>query len=434
MQSLIHQLHGALGGNPGLLIGYCLLALLTLHAAALCFGALRRLYAEREERALARERLQLDIKAAKARHQELEQACLLWNGYRKFQVVKKISECHEVESFYLAPHDGRPLPPFKPGQYLTFQLNLPGEAKPIIRCYSLSDSPTHPDYYRVTIKKAGPPPDVADAKPGRASYHFCERIQVGDILDVKAPGGHFYLDMADAKPVVLISGGVGITPMLSMLNAIVESGSKRETWFFFGARNRIDHIQKKHLERIAAKHDNVHLNICYSKPGKEDAVGRDYQHAERVSAELFKKLLPSNNYDYFLCGPGAFMKSITDGLTAWGVPDANVHYEAFGPATVKKSAPAVSSSETAMLSKIEVTFGRSGKKHHWNPAASSLLDFAEEKGVKIEAGCRAGSCGTCLVAIKSGDVEYLASQGATPEAGSCLTCICKPKSNLVIDA
>lgn len=434
MQSLIHQLHSALGGHAGLFIGCALLAILLVHAAILCFGTLRRSYAEREQRALARERLKLEIKTAKLQHHELEQSKLLWNGYRKFQVAKKIRECADVESFYLAPHDGRPLPPFKPGQYITFQLNLPGEAKPVIRCYSLSDSPTHPDYYRVTIKKALPPPDALEAKPGKASCYFCDSVKVGDILDVKAPGGHFFLDMAEEKPVVLISGGVGITPMVSMLNAIVETGQKREVWFFFGARNRSEHILKEHLEKVAAANPNVQLHVCYSKPGKEDVLGRDYQHEGRVSVELFKQLLPSNNYNYFLCGPGAFMKSITDGLTAWGVPDASVHYEAFGPATVKKAAPAVDESATAMLSKIQVTFGRSGKIHHWNPACGSLLDFAEEKGVKIDAGCRAGNCGTCLVAIKAGDVEYLAAQGATAEAGSCLTCICKPKSNIVLDA
>jgi len=434
MQPLIHQLQSALGGNPGLGIGYLLLALLVLHAAALCLETLRRIYAEREQRSLARERLQLEIKVAKLKYHELEQTKLVWNGYRKFQVAKKIRECTDVESFYLAPHDGRPLPPFKPGQYLTFQLNLPGEGKPVIRCYSLSDGPTHPDYYRVTIKKALPPPGVPEAKPGRASCYFCDRVQVGDILDVKAPGGHFFLDLVEEKPVVLISGGVGITPMVSMLNAIVEAGQKREVWFFFGARNRSDHILKDHLEKVAAAHGNVQLHVCYSKPGKEDVKGRDYQHEGRVSVDLFKQLLPANNYDYFICGPGAFMKSITDGLAAWGVPESNVHYEAFGPATVQKSAPVASASETAQLSKIQVTFGRSGKTHHWNPACGSLLDFAEEKGVKIDAGCRAGNCGTCLVAIKSGDVENLAAQGATAEAGSCLTCICKPKSNLVLDA
>lgn len=422
-----------LGGNAGLFLGYLLLGLLALYAASLCFGTFRRLAFEREQQSLARQRLKAEIQVAKARSAEVEQIKLVWNGYRKFQVVKKVCECDDVNSFYLAPHDGRPLPQFKPGQYVTFQLNLPGQSKPVIRCYSLSDCP-RPDLYRVTIKKALPPTDCPEAKCGIVSSYFCDTVKTGDILDVKAPSGHFFLDMSEEKPVVLISGGVGVTPMVSMLNAIIESGQKREVWFFFGARNRREHILKEHLEKMAGGHENVRMHVCYSKPGKDDVKDKDFHHEGRVTVDLFKQLLPSNNYDYFLCGPGAFMKSITDGLAEWGVPDANVHFEAFGPASVKKAAALPSVSDTMMLSKITVTFGKTNKTHHWDPSISSLLEFAEARGIKIDAGCRAGNCGTCLVAIKSGEVEYLTSQGASAETGSCLTCICKPKSNLVLDA
>jgi hypothetical protein len=434
MQTIIEQVRTMLGGSIGLAVGCVLLGLLTLQLVSLLYGTVRRNHFEQERRRLERERLRLQVKAAKAQLQEVEQTKLYWNGYRKFRVAKKVRECEDVASFYLAPHDGRPLPPFKPGQYITFQLNISGQSKPVIRCYSLSDAPHHADYYRVTIKKALPPREVGEAKPGIASCYFCESVKEGDILDVKAPGGHFYLDMSDAKPVVLISGGVGITPMLSMLNAIVASGSKREVWFFFGARNRAEHIQKEYLEKVAAQNDNVQLHVCYSQAEPNDAQGRDYQHGCRVSVDLLKQLLPSNNYQYFICGPGPMMKSITDGLAAWGVPDKSVHFEAFGPATVKKAAPVPTATETAFLSRLQVTFSRSAKTLHWNPATASLLDFAEEHGVRIDAGCRAGNCGTCLVAIKSGDVQYLTEHGAAAEEGSCLTCICKPRSNLVLDA
>jgi ferredoxin-NADP reductase len=413
--------------------GYALLGIMALYGLALLGGTFRRFYFERGQRALAREALRQEIKAATLRCHETEQIKLIWNGWRKFEVVKKVKECEDVASFYLAPHDKRPLPPFKPGQYITFQINLPGQSKPVIRCYSLSDS-HRPDYYRVTIKKALPPPDVPDGKPGLVSSYFYDAVREGDILDVKAPGGHFFLDLAEPRPVVLISGGVGITPMIAMLNAIIDSGARTEAWFFFGARSSEDHLFKDHLQQAAAGNDNLHLHVCYSRPRETDVLGRDYHHSGRVTADLFKQLLPSSNYDYFLCGPGPFMNSISEGLTAWGVPGKYIHYEAFGPATVKKTAPPSSASETALLSKLKVTFGRIGKTVHWNPAAASLLDFAELNGVKIDAGCRAGNCGTCLVAIKSGSVDYLAPTGASAEQGSCLTCICKPKTDLVLDA
>lgn len=434
MQPIIDRIQSAIADNIGLAFGFLIISVLAGHALLVLLGSIRRAFADREQQRLSRQRLQLQVKAAMAQCREAEQIKLLWNGYRKFRVAKKILECHDVYSFYLSPHDGKPLPEFKPGQYLTFALDVPGRDKALIRCYSLSDGPLHPEYYRVTIKRALPPPDIAGATPGIASSFFCDGLREGDILNVKAPSGNFFLDMSKPTPAVLISGGVGITPMLSMANAILETGDKRDVWFFFGARNRIEHIQKEHLERLAAEHDNFHLHVCYSKPGPEDEQGRDYQHAERVSVDLFKKLLPSNNFEYFICGPGAFMKSIVDGLEAWGVPDDKVHFEAFGPATVKKAAPKPTASETVMLSKLEINFARSGKTAAWKPNFGSLLELADELGIKIDSGCRAGNCGTCLVAIKSGAVDYLSGHGAEAEAGSCLTCICKPRTNLVLDA
>ena len=311
---------------------------------------------------------------------------------------------------------------------------MPGRDKPLIRCYSLSDGPHQKDYYRITIKKEKAPPDRPDLLPGAASSFFCDTVKEGDILNVKEPSGHFFLDLAKKNPVVLIAGGVGITPMLSMANAIVAAGSNREAWFFLGVRNRREHIHKAELERLAAQNENIHLHVCYSKPGPDEVKGRDYQHEGRVTVELFKELLPSNNFEFYLCGPGAFMKSITDGLETWGVPDLAVHFEAFGPATVKKKAIAPSAEETVHLAKIKVTFSRSGKTVRWEPFAGNLLEFARGEGVKIDSGCCAGSCGTCLVAIKSGQVTYLKPPDAEPEAGACLTCICQPKNDLVLDA
>ncbi len=433
MQSIFAKLQVVLQGNLMLIIGYLLLAMLLFQGFLTLYLTLRRIYFEREHQTLSRQRLQWLVKTAASQYREVEQTRLLWNGYRKFQVTKKITECHGVSSFYLAPHDGKPLPPYKPGQYVTFQLNIPGVSKPVVRCYSLSDSPHRSDYYRVTIKKEPAPPDRPELPPGIASAYFCDKVKEGDILDVKAPGGSFFLDLGKEVPVVLVSGGVGVTPMLSMAHAIAAGGSRREVWFFFGARNSREHIHKDEMLRLAAEHENIRVHVCYSRPEAADKKGIDYHHEGRVSVELFKELLPSNNYEFFLCGNGAFMKSISEGLEAWGVPDKNVFFEAFGPATVKKKT-AVAPAETIGAAGIEVTFSRSGKKYQWSPASGSLLDFAVEQGIKIDSGCRAGSCGSCLVAIKSGDVDYLSEPGEKPETGSCLTCICKPRGNLVLDA
>jgi ferredoxin-NADP reductase len=432
--TLIDSLRQASGGSLSFAVGFALLAGLLAWLALEIFRSLLRVAGERNQQRVTLENLRAQLAETRLRCREAEQAQSGWNGIRKFAVVKKVSECEDINAFYLKPHDGRPLPAFKPGQYLTFQLDLPGRDKPLIRCYSLSDSPHQKDYYRVTIKKEKAPPDKPGVPAGAGSSFFADLVQEGDILNVKAPTGHFFLDMTQSNPVVLIAGGVGITPMLCMANAIAASGSKREAWFFFGVRNQREHIHKAELEKLAAENDNIHLHVCYSKPGEQDVQGRDYHHEGRVGIELLKELLPSNNFEYYLCGNGAFMKSITDGLEAWGVPDKDVHFEAFGPATVKKKTVAPTVAETTHLAKINVTFGRSGNTVRWEPAAENILEFARAQGVKIDSGCCAGSCGSCAVAIKSGEVDYLKQPDATPEAGTCLTCVCRPKNDLVLDA
>jgi ferredoxin-NADP reductase len=434
MQSLTDTLHTLVGGRFGLTVGLLLAAALLIQVLVEIGRALLRLYSERAQLRVTLAKLRLQVQETKLRCQEVEQTRLVWNGYRKFSVAKKARECEDVWAFYLKPHDGKPLPPFKPGQYLTFQLDIPKRDKPLIRCYSISDGPHHADYYRVTIKKEKAPPDKPDLPPGAASSFFCDALKEGDILSVKAPTGHFFLDMTKNNPIVLIAGGVGVTPMLSMAQAIAASGSKRETWFFFGVRNTQEHIHKAELEKLAAEHENIQLHVCYSRPGANEVKGRDYQHAGRVSIELLKELLPSNNFEYYLCGNGTFMKSITDGLEAWGVPEKDVYFEAFGPATVKKKAAQPTPTETVFLSRLNVTFSRSGKTVPWEPYAGNLLDFARSQGVRIDSGCCAGSCGSCLVAIKSGSVDYLKPPDAEPEQGACLTCICRPKADLILDA
>jgi ferredoxin-NADP reductase len=430
--TLIDSLRQAGGGSLSFVVGFALLAALLAWLAVEICRSLLRLAGERRLQHATLEKLRAQLAETRLRCREAEQAQAGWNGIRKFAVAKKVAQCEDVHSFYLKPHDGRPLPAFKPGQYLTFQLDLPGRDKPLIRCYSLSDSPK--DYYRVTIKKEKAPPDKPGVPPGAGSSFFNDVVQEGDILNVKAPTGHFSLDMTRTNPVVLLAGGVGITPMLCMANAIAAGGSKREAYFFFGVRNRREHIHKAELEKLAAENENIHLHVCYSQPGEQDVKGENYHHEGRVDIGLLKQLLPSNNFEYYLCGSGAFMKSLTDGLEAWGVPDKDVYFEAFGPASVKKKAAAPTAAETSHLAKINVTFARSGNTVRWEPAAENILEFARAQGVKIDSGCCAGSCGSCAVAIKSGEVDYLKKPDATPEAGTCLTCVCRPKNDLVLDA
>lgn len=383
------------------------------------------------ERRILTERLD---QVTDARRYERERTELSWSGLRKFEIVRKVPEGADVCSIYLRPHDRKPLPSFLPGQYLTFQLNIPGQQKSVIRCYSLSCGPRSPDYYRVSIKRVAKSGPASDAPPGLVSSFFHDRLKEGAIVDVKAPQGHFTLDPNGGGPVVLIGGGIGLTPVLSMLEGIAGAGSTRETWFFFGVRNSGDHIMRERLTEVARVYPNIRMQICYSDPDSGEAPdGVRFHQAERVSVELLKKLLPSNNYDFYICGPPPMMQQVVGDLKAWGVDDSRVHFEAFGPATVKK-APAAESAAGPAAGAIEVTFAKSGKTGAWTAATGSILDLADSCGVTIDSGCRAGNCGTCVTALKQGEISYINPPGSPPMEGSCLACIAVPKSALVLDA
>ena len=413
-------------------IGIVIVGAVFIQSVFLIVSSFRRLAVEREQRRVSLDslRYRTEIVLAESRH-EVTRAELSWSGFRKFRVQRKEREVLGVHSFYLYPHDGKQLPPFLPGQYLTFQLRHPDEPKPLIRCYSLSDGPQRFEYYRVTIKKIPPPPDKPDAPPGRSSSLFNDHVEEGDILGVKAPSGHFVLDTASELPIVLIGGGIGITPVFSMLSALTGWEMRREIWFFQGVRNGAEHVMKDELNALNQANEHLHLHVCYSDPGEAEIEGEDYHHKGHVSVDLMKELLPSNNYAFYICGPPPMMESLTSGLKEWGVPDTDIHFEAFGPATVKKT-----KAETPVgdAPTVEVVFDRSGKTIQWDPSADSLLTFAEDNGIVIESGCRAGNCGTCTTAIKSGEVTYVADPGSPPEDGSCLTCVSVPKTPLTLDA
>ena len=411
----------------------------------------------RAEKALWDQRVET-AQQSKVQQQQAEQS---WTGYRKFEVRRKVRETENIASYYLTPHDRKPLPLFQPGQYLTFRLNIPGQRKPVIRCYSLSDSPK-PEFYRVTIKYCSPPEEEPNAKPGLASNYFHNVLKEGDILDVSAPAGNFHLDTLNDRPVVLIAGGVGITPLLSMLNSIIARGSRREIWLFYGVNNAAEVIMREHLQKLARDNHHFRLRLCYGNPtwrdvvimrehlrqmAKEDdnpgprlsygqhaahdTVDKNFHRIGRVTIELLRTELPSSNYQFYICGPTAMMKDLVAGLMAWGVPEGDIFYEAFHPGNVK---PKTDNSAQSSSSDIEVTFSKSGKTLKWDTQASSLLEFADYNAIPMEVGCRAGNCGTCLVAILSGEVTYASEPEQMPEAGSCLACIAVPKTNLTLDA
>lgn len=366
---------------------------------------------------------------------------LAWGGFKDFIVQRRIMEdkAESICSFYLTPADGQYLPTFKPGQFLTFKLQIEdpatGKANNIVRCYSLSDSP-QPDYYRVSIKRVPPPADKPEIPPGCSSNYFHDHVQEGMHLSVKAPSGHFYLMEAEPIPIVLVGGGIGVTPMLSMVNTLLTSGSSREIWLFYGVRNGSDHAMKQHLQALQKAHDNFHLHICYSRSNEQDIEGSDYQHQGHVDIRLLRLTLQLKRHQFYVCGPRAMMENLVPALEVWGVATDDIYYESFGPATLpkhQKQKPQTDKPEGVQQA-ITVTFSRSGKSVVWKPDAESLLELAEDNDIDVDSGCRAGSCGSCQTTLESGEVDYSQDPDAEVEAGHCLLCISKPKSDLTLTA
>lgn len=420
--------------------GTILLVLVAGQLALFGYSSFRQMRGAERQRRLEQELLARQIEAANVLRRRREEMHLHWNGCRKFTVERIVDEAERVRSFYLTPHDRKPLPAFKAGQYLTFRLDLPDEEKPVVRCYSLSDS-YRPQYYRVTIKQVLSPPQVPDAPPGKVSTFFHRDVRPGDILDVQAPRGQFTLDLDERRPAVLIAGGVGITPLFCMAKSVAEAGSDREVLLLYGVRHGGEHALKAELQELNEAHENIHVFTWYSHPRDEDQPERDFRSEGHVTIEALKDLLETNNCQFYLCGPPPMMSALIDGLKGWGVPKRDILTEAFGAPTVKKAmakpeAAAGKPAAAALSEKTQcrVTFGRSGKTLTWDGSCQSLLDFAEQHGISIESGCRAGNCATCLVAVKAGRVHYVTEHGAEPEEGSCLTCIAVPEEDLTLDA
>lgn len=387
----------------------------------------RNLRFEEKLQTLQLNRLTDEIKAAKARFtREQNQTGISWNGTRKFKILQKVVEAKGICSFYLIPHDKRPLPPFLPGQYVTLSLRINDQRALVTRCYSLSDTPFNLDHYRITIKQV--PATFAKSSGGVSSF-FHDHLKAGDIVDVKAPTGNFVLNLEQHSGLVLIAGGIGITPLLSMLLSLIHLQSKREVWFFYSVANSNEHIMKPMLAEIQRTHENIHMQICYTQPLTTDIAGRDYHYHQRITIDLLQQLLPSNNYEFLICGPCALVESTIAGLKAWDVPEEKYSFEAFGQDTARNS---LKTNTTDAHFKVQFT--RSHKTLTWSYESGSLLDMAHADNIPLDSGCRAGHCGACLIAVKAGDVDYLSVPSETPEVGSCLACLAIPKTDLVIDA
>ena len=326
------------------------------------------------------------------------------NSYISYEIFDIRRESDAISSFYLRRADGKALTRPEPGQFLPIRLTIPGQDAPVTRTYTLSNAP-NADHYRLSVKR--------EDGGALVSTYLHTQEKPGFRLEAMAPRGKFILDRSSDRPVVLLSAGVGITPMIAMANSIIDegrrTGSFRRSYFIHGTRNSRVHAFGGHIRTLAAEHESLSAHIRYSQPGEGDELGITHDSVGHIDIALLKDLLPFDDYDFYLCGPRAFMQRLYDDLRELGVRDARIHYESFGPATVLKHdvPPAPSAPEdSSVTAPVTIRFARSAVEAEWSPDKGTLLDLAEDAGLTPPYSCRSGVCGTCATRLISGTVDY----------------------------
>lgn len=365
-------------------------------------------------------------------------------GFRPLKVIDKVRESSIITSFHLEPAEPGGWRAFEAGQFLVFRFPADNERGHVLRTYSVSCAPGHPGRYRISVKREAAP--RAGVPDGLGSCHLHDRVEVGDILMADGPRGDFYLDRKSSRPVVLLSGGVGLTPMVSMLHALVEQSDRRAV-FVHACDNGEVHALGDEVRALAECRTGVEAHFVYRFPTEVDRAAKRFAAEGMVTRELLQQLLPLDDYDFYLCGPPPFMQAVFRLVRSLGVSKDRIAYEFFGPATVLEPEaalvkpaplPAVATAEQAAgapgaAGAFTVTFRKSGRSATWVDGAESLLSFAESHGLAPEFSCRAGVCGTCKTGLVDGEVNYFEEPLDDPGAGQVLICCARPKGSVVLD-
>jgi uncharacterized protein len=353
----------------------------------------------------------------------------LESPWKKLRIAAVHEETPMIRSFYFESTDGTPLPAYEPGQYLPIRVPVDGLDKPLTRTYTLSDA-SNRQQYRITVKRDG---------VGSTWLH--ERFAAGTQVEAMNPRGAFTYDSASPRPAVFISAGIGITPMITMLHHAIAACEPHKPpkalHFFHGARSDGERPFSAHLQELALRHPAVSMHL-FNSAAERIAQAASGRLPGRVSMAEIRRALPFDDYDFYLCGPAPFMRELYEGLRALNVADDRIRFEAFGPATVKRTpANPPSAPQSARGARpadgpdsvgdgIPVTFARSQRTVQWRPKDGTLLDLAEACGIAARSSCRSGMCGTCSTRVLSGRVAYDEPADATIDAGHALICMGRP--------
>jgi len=356
-----------------------------------------------------------------------EEQAPAWPGFRQMRVAEIHKESDNVTSFVLAPIDAQPLPVFQAGQFVVLRLLVDPGKPPVLRSYSLSDLPVA-DHFRISVKSES---------NGIGSSFLCDRAREGNLLDVSAPRGSFTLRPSQS-PVVLLSAGVGATPVMSMLHSLAAERSQREIWWIYGARNGAEHPFAEESRSLLQQLSRGRGYIVYSRRAATDRVGADFDALGHIDAALLERIGVSQHSDFYLCGPPSFLQNMRDGLRTWGVLAGNVHTEIFG--SLEAITPGMAEVVHAPHlpkgppgSGPSVSFARSGITAAWDPKFASLLELAEACDVPVRWSCRTGVCHTCMTGLIGGSIVYNPEPLERPAPGNVLVCCSQPNAGVALD-
>jgi ferredoxin-NADP reductase/MOSC domain-containing protein YiiM len=350
-------------------------------------------------------------------------------GFQPLAVAAIDQESADVLSLSMQHPDDQPLPPALPGQYVVLRLRRTGGGPPLFRSYSLS-GPLSTESYRISVK----------IEPsGAAGTYLGEHIRVGDVLDVSSPRGSFILQSGE-RPVVLLSAGIGATPVLAMLHALAAARSTRPVLWLHAARDLQHHPFAAEVRRLLPTLAHGRSYVCYSRPGSRDKMGEDFDATGHLSRSVFDEVGVPREADVYLCGPIRFMADMKETLAALDVASERIHVEIFNGsepmtpgivgAATRAPHPPTDAANTGPL----VSFARSGIAVHWKASAyQSILELAEACDVPVRWSCRTGVCHNCESGLVSGEIAYGPQPLEMPADGNLLVCCSQPTGDVVID-
>lgn len=340
--------------------------------------------------------------------------------FRDFIITRIVVESTTIKSFYLKPNDKELLEGYLPGQFIAVRVKPVKGENEQIRNYTLSDSPGK-DYYRITTKRE---------EHGIVSNYFHDKLNEGDIVEVSKPSGNFHLIPGNSNPVVLLSGGVGITPMLSMLEFITEKEAAKKVFFLHSSLNKDVQPVFHRLKEIESNNKNLYLSIHHTYPNSDEIQDIDFNYKGMISKKYLSLVLPKTESDYFLCGPTMFMEAMYQNLIALGVKEEKINYEYFGEGKRLGSQPLI---QKSVSKSYKVRFTKSDVEVDWDDPNQSILEVAEANGLSPVFSCRMGTCSSCESRLLNGNIEYDPEPFMDPTKGKIFICCAKPTSDVEIE-